>query len=464
MTHFPALGDISRIDKLWLDRDGTTPGISRAARTAHRLQILVGSDVAGSHALQVAVMTAVNLAVKCFAAPVLVTAPDDVWTAQNLTRVSIKGTIGEAIEELGAERSVADLDSDSISILVGNAQQKRRSLRLTFDGWRVSVGPATKVPRLPENPLCSLAPLAAAAVAIGEVFASFARIAITAMRRPIAFSLWRPDLPIASPESLGILAEEAPLELSCFGLGHLGQAYLWALACLPYGDPRASTIYLCDDDAVEPPNLETGALLNSGMVGARKTRVVARWLEDRGFNTRLIERFVDSNYRRSSREPALALSGFHDNQARHWLAQAEFPLIFDSGLGGDAENFDSIAVHTWPNQRTAVDLWPVEDAQKRREREAKVRRQTENPGYHSISPDECGRVLVANKSIAVPFVGALSSAFVLAELLRTVNAGPVFHDVRLRACALSDRSLASVLRVGQAEPVSGIRLQRLVQT
>jgi hypothetical protein len=462
MIKISAPDDVSRIDKFWLDRDGTTPEESRTARASRRLQVLVGADVADSHAKQVALLTLVNLAAKCFAAPVHVIASDSVWAAPTLVRVSLQSTLGKALEELGAQRSIADIDPDSCHILLGDAEPLKRSLRLTFDGWKVSVGPAAQVPRLAERPWCVLAPLAAAAVAVGEVFASFARISVTATHRPIGFSLWRPDLPFNSPDSLGIGIEEAPLELSCFGLGHLGQAYLWALACLPFSNTKSSKIYLCDDDLVERPNLETGALLTAGVVGLSKTRVVAEWLEERGFGTRLVERFVDSNYCRSDREPVIALSGFDDNQARQWLAQADFPLIFDSGLGGESTTFDSIALHTWPNPRPAGDLWPLEDAEERRKREERTQRRADaNHGYRSLVRDECGRVLVAGKSVAVPFVGAVSSAFVLAEVLRALNAGPAFYDTRLRVCTLSDRPVTASLRTARAGPVSGVRTGQL---
>jgi hypothetical protein len=193
------------------------------------------------------------------------------------------------------------------------------------------------------------------------------------------------------------------------------------------------------------------------------TRVVSGWLEKRGFGTRLIERFLDRNYRRSNREPVIALSGFDDNEARQWLARAGVSLIFDSGLGGEVGTFDSVAVQSWPNRRPAADLWPSEHAQARRETEERTRRRAErNEGYDALAPDECGRVLVAGKSVAVPFVGAVSSAFVLAEMLRTLNAGPAYYDARFRVCALSEHPLIASLRTGQAEPVSGIHCQQLV--
>jgi len=305
-------------------------------------------------------------------------------------------------------------------------------------------------------------PIAAAAVAVGEVFATFARVSVTATRRVIGFSLWRPDLAPDAPGSEGIEGWEAPLELSCFGLGHLGQAYLWALASLPYDDLSATRLQLCDDDGIEPPNLETGALLNSQSKGL-KTREAAKWLEARGFRTRLVERFIDRQYRRHARDPVIALCGFDDNEARQWLSSSGFGLVFDSGLGGDFGNFDSIAVRSWPNRRPAEALWPVETEEQRRERERRLTSVAQqNDGYAAVAPDECGRVLVANKSVAVPFVGAVASAFVLAEMLRSVNGGPTFDEIRVKACAMAHRPLTATLRAMEASPVSGVPMQAIL--
>lgn len=461
MDSHPKPIDLSRIDKLWLDRDGLDPAAARAARAAATAHITVGADVAASYGLQVALLTAVNLAAKCFAAPVVVDMPDGVWEAALLVRLGLAPTVGQAVQALGGRRATPLEGHGAAELLIGDASARPRSLRVTYDGWRVAVGPAAQVARLAERGWCPLAPIAAAAVAVGEVFAAFARVSVTATRRVIGFSLWRPDLAPDAPDSEGIEGWEVPLELSCFGLGHLGQAYLWAVASLPYDDLSATRLQLYDDDGIEPPNLETGALLNSQSKG-RKTREVAKWLEARGFGTRLVERFIDGQYRRHARDPVVALCGFDDNEARQWLSRAGFGLIFDSGLGGDYGNFDSIAVRSWPNRRPAEALWPVETREQRRAREERLAGLAQqNDGYAAVAPDECGRVLVANKSVAVPFVGAVASAFVLAEMLRAVNGGPTFDEIRLKACALSHRPLTASLRTLQAPAVSAVPTRAL---
>jgi hypothetical protein len=453
--------DLSRIDKLRLDRDALAPQESRAQRSASVPCVAAGSDCANSEALQVALLTAVNLSYKSFSAAVPVQAPESVWSAACLTALSARPTLGEALREVGAVPAQTGLDT-ALSLLIGNAHASSRAIRVTFDGWRVGVGPESSLSRMKERPYCTLAPLAAAAVAVGEAFSAWANISVEAGRKIVTFSLWRPDLAASREESLGQQVEEFPKKLELFGLGHLGQAYVWAMAALPFEDRAALLPFLCDDDAVERPNLETGALLRVENLPGRKTRAVADWLRERGLNCRLMERFIDAGFRRCSSEPSIALSGFDNNEARQWLAGAGFSSIFDSGLGGEATNFDSIAVRTWPQPKAAEKLWPVEDDSARAQRETRKRQRTSsNPAYNGIAADDCGKLLVSDKSVAVPFVGAVAAAFVLAEVLRHTNGGPIYSDCRLRVCSLTEEPFSAHLIATEAPPCRGLETIRL---
>lgn len=453
--------DVSRIDKLRMDRDGTDPTESKAARAASVPGVLVGDDVASSEHLQVALLTAVNLAHKSFSAPVPVSASHATWAAKPLTALAIHTTVREEVVALGGVVTET-LSESTPAILIGDCDRAGRSLRLTFDGWRVSVGPAASTPRLQERPYTPLAAIAAAAVAVGEAFSSWAQISVEATRKHVAFSLWRPDLLIEDPFSLGELLTEIPEKLEVFGLGHLGQAYVWALASLPL-DKASFLLYLCDDDVVESPNLETGALLRSGDLPGRKTRVVSRWLKARGIGYRVLERFIDKDYRRCGTEPMVAIAGFDNNEARQWVANANFAYLVDAGLGGEATNFDSISVKTWPHQAaSAAELWPLEtedDRKKREERQA--RRAAANAAYTDIAPDDCGKILVANKAVAVPFVGAVAASLAVAELLRAANGGPVYSSARVRVGSQGDRVLAAALIAERAAAWRGIKMAAL---
>ena len=288
------------------------------------------------------------------------------------------------------------------------------------------------MPRLPEREYFSVAGILAASLALSELFLSFAEISMEGTRRTVGMSLWRPDLDIGDAEALGISVEYLPRDLWVLGLGHLGNAYLWSLATLPYEDPKAVEFALLDFDTVEKDNVETGIIFTMDFLSRFKTRACDAWLDRRSFKTRLVERRFDAMFRLQDREPALALCGFDSNPARRDLPQAQFRRVIDSGLGGMANNFDTISFHTLPNPRAADELWP--DLSK--EEEAKLaahqeRIARENPGYVQLGGDDCGRRDLAGKSVAVPFVGTSAASVVVAEAVRLLHDGPAYLDIKL---------------------------------
>ena len=452
---------LSRIDKLFVDAASTSADESRERRWMRGLDIVAGRDVAGTPGLQLALLTAVNLGVKCFAGRTTVHAPTAVWEARCLVPVAVAATLRDAIDVLGGQRGSQDgLLLPTRHLLLGDAVATANAVRITYDGWNAVVGPAASFGRLPEREYCPLASVAAAALGVSEVFAEFAGINVAATRQTVGLSLWRADLPIDHPDALGVPIVDLPIAVGVFGLGHLGQAYLWAFAALPFTNPKEVTVLLCDDDRVVEENVETGALLTSDAITHLKTRTVARWLEERDFTTRLLECRVDQYFRRTCGEPLVALSGFDDNQARRWLGQAGFTLMFDSGLGGEATNFDTIAYRAWPNPRPAEELWPLETETVRAAREARTReRALGNAAYLALGTDDCGRVLLAGSSVAVPFVGAIAAGVVLAEMLKAISAGPTFSELKLRLCSLGTLPPLGHAAVQQTVP-RGIPMQR----
>jgi hypothetical protein len=230
-----------------------------------------------------------------------------------------------------------------------------------------------------------------------------------------------------------------PRKAWLLGLGHLGNAYLWTISTLPYARPQDLLLYLCDFDKVEIANTETGVLFRGRHIGQLKTRVCAGWLEDMGIETRLVERHVDGHLRRRDDEPALAFSGFDNNEARHQLASAGFGRIVDSGLGGTATNFDSISLRTWPNARSLDDIWPLVSAAEQKAINEAIEKAAEaNPGYRRLKRHACGLIEHAGKSVAVPFVGMASATLVLADALRVLHDGGRIENLKVRLGALAD--------------------------
>lgn len=427
---------LSRIDKLFVDRDQIAPNTARERRAQFSVSICCGRDVAGSYVLQVAALTAARLAGRCFPGAVRVVmdetlqhAPIRLWHSLNLTIQEAFALI------LGRSALGSDPAAGGASIVLGDAPAGHKALRLTFDGWIAKVGPALQTDRLPEREYCSLAGVLGAALAVSEIFLSFADISVEASRRTAAMSLWQPGADITSASALGVPIEYLPRSLWVLGLGHLGNAYLWSLATLPYSRPADVTLYLNDYDIVEAENVETCVLVTPNDLGSLKTRVCSTWLARHEFDTRVVERAFDGDFRRRgikpATEPALALSGFDSNPVRRDLATAQFARVVESGLGSTASNFDTLSLHTLPNPRPPAELWPdltPEEVERRRLERERIAR--ENLGYLALPHDECGRYELTGKAVGVPFVGAAAASFVAAEVLRLLHGGPSYTDLK----------------------------------
>ena len=428
--------EFSRISKLFLDRDQILIEEALARRQNYFVTLMCGPDVEQSYTLQLAVLTATNIASRCFPGAVRIALESSLRKSRLLLWPSLELTFEKALARLVGPHALIDqngYDGFGGAVVFGNADQPNGALRATFDGWIAKVGPASRVPRLPEREYCSVAGVLSAVLAISELFLSFAEINVEASHRITALSLWRPEADVEQPSALGVPVEFLPSELWILGLGHLGNAYLWTVATLPYADSGAVEIFLNDFDRVERENVETGVIFDNNTVGRYKTRVCRDWLEQLGFRTKLVERRFDSTFRCRSDEPRLALCGFDSNPARRDLATAHFLRVIESGLGGTATNFDTISAHTLPHPRKPEELWPdltKEEEEKRIQQQESIAGQ--NPAYSRLAQDDCGRYELAGKAIAVPFVGATAASFVIAEAIRLLHGGPTYTDIKLR--------------------------------
>ena len=210
--------------------------------------------------------------------------------------------------------------------------------------------------------------------------------------------------------------QSLPAKLWLLGLGHLGQAYSWTLGLLPFTTENPATIYLQDYDVVEEANWSAGLFCESHHVGRLKTRLSAEWLEQRGFQIRLVEREFNKNTKRESHEPRVALCGFDNRESRQILEDADFELIVDAGLGASLDHFDRIVLRTFPEaSQKARDIWAT-PVPKSGAIDATLFEQPEG---------ECGIVLqeIAGKAISSSFTGACASSLVVGEVLRAIHGG-----------------------------------------
>jgi hypothetical protein len=438
-----AQSPLSRISKLFLDRDQEPPEAATARRKGFQVELLCGTDVARSATLQVAVLTAVRLARRCFGEKVSIVVAPDIDQAPSRVWRHRSTTIGETIRECADDVEFATTSSSKANAQIGFGADRlpAGSMRVTFDGWIACVGPAEKLSRLAEREFFPTTGVLAAALAVSEIFLKFAGLSVQATRRDVGLSLWRPDLPIKDPEAAGIEIGYLPSKLWALGLGHLGNGYLWAIATLPYASPSEVELSLNDHDVVEPENTETGILYELSDVGRFKTRVCSAWLREQGFSSRITERKFDENFRVRGDEPAVALCGFDNLPARRALDSAGFRYVFEAGVGGTYANFDSVSFHALPGPMRATELWTDPEETDRAADEAQLQSETErNPGYRLVADNACGRLLLAGKSVAVPFVGASAASLVIAEAVRLVNGGVAYPSVKISLSGLPQPS------------------------
>ena len=228
---------LSRISKLLVDRDAVTTDDALRRRRQYSVALCCGPDIVISRTMQLAVLTAAETARRCFPGAVTVHCEPTVRAAPCLPWPRLRQTFGQALTNILGQDSVTAQSCSGASgrvLIFGDAPVSPGAIRVTFDGWIAKAGPAATTPALAEREYCSLAGVVAGAIAVSELFSSFAQISVEATRRTVGLSLWRPDLDIDDPAALGVPVEFLPRDTWVLGLGHLGNAYLWALASLPY--------------------------------------------------------------------------------------------------------------------------------------------------------------------------------------------------------------------------------------
>lgn len=382
------------------------------------LTIHVGSEVARSRNHQIALLTLVNVARRTFLGGIEVVG---LCEAPSLSALAPNGTLADAVQDLGG-RIVRSARPDWPAAVIGGVKRSKDAApcwQLTWHGWSGGVIPHREQRRFEEIDAMSLAPALAAAVCAAEAFAFHSGDHPLAGRRATGLSLWNPgkDWQVldGSEPSLAYL----PSRLWLIGMGNLGQAFAWLLACLPYRNRGNIEVVLQDFDRIAASNDSTSVLSFMGDVGRRKTRCVSAWLEERGFMTILEERRFGEHSRRGPDEPGVALCGVDNALARMSLEKAGFDLVVETGLGAGPNAFRSISLHTFPGSRPAEQIWSRHIGQTDASFENK-------PAYRALKDrgmNSCGLAQLASRTVGVPFVGVVAGSLVIAKLLRRLHGG-----------------------------------------
>jgi hypothetical protein len=413
---------IARLSKILVDSEGITFDEAQARLRALTLEIVVGADAA-SPAAHAAALTAVSVGSRTFVGGVRIAGAVDQPLKSALPLTA--RTLGEGGLEVGASNFEGE---PSHRIFIGATPDGDEGVGVSaqWQGWRAAaVEPGQGVCDEGQNPLVGIA---AGAIAVGV---AFQKARGGAPNLPLAVDLW----PTGNSETPPDFAEVfLPGAIWLIGLGNLGQAYLWALASLPYADPAAVHLVLQDRDKVTEENWATSVLVRSETYGALKTKVAEAWATAKGFDVRRVDRRLLAGDRLENDDPRLALSGVDKVEARKLMAHTGFDCIVDAGLGRMAGDFDRYRVTVFDEARPidrhfeghtdtapAVPI-PDHDAYQRLEAE--------------VGP--CGTAEVAGASVAAPYVSVLAATVVIARLIAVVS-----------GCALRTNE---VRRVSMANP------------
>ena len=433
---------LHRTLKLELD-EGRVASLEEAQNLTrgYRLQIAAGPGIAGSPTRQAMLITAVSTGVRAFPGGVSVSTDAD-------PVVEVPWGQGErlsaVLKSLGVSRAT-ELDRNAPTILIGDSTSVLGSVLIcpTWNGWSAGAmdSPGHLLADSPEFPLSGVL---AGALAVSEAFQSV-RGNPQAGRREVGLSLWRPDLDWQIDEAVGPECRYLPSRWWLLGLGHLGQAYGWAIGSLLFAEPSQVQVYLQDPQTLVEANWSTGLLVPNDAPLGRKTRLVARRLESLGLETYIVERRFDEHMRRRPDEPGLALAGFDHPGPRRVLQAAGFEHIVDVGLGHGSRYLD-MTLHTFPSSRRAEDIWPettspnVEQLLLRPAYEGMIDSMVRVEGI-SREAAACGLTELAGRTVGAAFVGAVAATLAVAEPVRLLNDGVSYETVSLSLNGVKQRQV-----------------------
>jgi hypothetical protein len=427
MNIFTPADKLHRLIKQALD-SGAASSIAEAQAlfAGYRVALRVADDAAHDPHHQAALLTCIALARRVFLGGITIAGLPEVKLR---TPLPLGQTLREAALALGA---CIAAPADNIPLIeIGGMAGPRLGafhIRALLAGWRAGIVPANTSAHPVPAPVMPLAPMLAAALAVNEAFLFVSGATGFAGRRPVGLSLWTPA---ATQNWLAETPDEPTLQLLpsklwLIGLGHLGQAYLWALGLLPYAEASALQLVLQDIDVITPSTESTSILSEAVSIGHKKTRTMAAWCKRRGFETAIHERLFDDSFRRQADEPAVALCGLDNALGRQALDQVGFDFVVEAGLGRGHRDFRAIRLHTLPGSRSATQIWRGEGAGEQVE---------DRPAYAGMLErgelDRCGVTLLAGKAVGAPFVGAAAATLVIAELLRLLHGGTVHELIDL---------------------------------
>lgn len=314
----------------------------------------------------------------------------------------------------------------------------RAGLLVVCDGWRAGV----IAPRAHRSFQAAsdgvLGGVLGGALGVGKAFLRAVGLELRDDSAAAGLSLWSPERDWQDAGAAGPTIQSYPKKFWLLGLGHLGQAYAWALGFLPYQADKVLEVFLQDYDIAKRVNISAGLLSEESLVGVKKTRICSAWLEARGIKTSLIERAFGRDSKAHDGEPLVALAGFDSPVPRRFLEVHGFKYIVDGGVGHHAGNFDEIMIHTFPEATASAEAIFAKASQERAKR-------LPLDLLKEFGQTTCGALVdeLSKTSVSTSFVGACTAALVVADAIRGLNNGPRFEVLHWKLRGTGGASVAA---------------------
>ncbi|MDE0703292.1 MAG: hypothetical protein OXH59_06165 [Rhodospirillaceae bacterium] len=390
---------IARLAKILVDSEQVSFDEAQARLRALTLEIVVGPE-ATSPASHAAILTAVSVASRTFVGGVRVTGA--VNKRLNSALPLRADSLAEAADLVGAS-DFECVPSRTIFVGMSGAPKVAWCVSPWWNGWRAGIAKPGEA-RWGEghNPLPGIA---AGALAVGAAF--------EAERKEFVEFDGEVDLwPVGAGRKAPRFEEVfLPRALWLVGLGNLGQAFLWALAALPFEDPGKVSLVIQDRDTVTEENWATSVLVKDETYRLLKTKIAEHWAAAKGFDVRRIDRQLCAGDRIERNDPRLAFSGVDKVEPRRHMAGVGFDCIVDAGLGRTASDFDRYRVTVFDRTR------PIDQHFAEQEDAPVAQDVPAGDAYRRLEEQigQCGTAEIGGASVAAPYVSALAAAIAVSR-------------------------------------------------
>ncbi len=377
------------------------PDEATAVIEQSRITVSVDGEAAGSRVGQIAAIVAVATASRAFGSVIVDLAHDEPLRVRNAGGRGLR-------DALFAAGGVEGTPTAS-RLMIGNQvpPDGSRGVRIVL---RRSIGGVAPADLIEPFDMDAFAP----AAILGASLAALDLFSVDVLAEPDGGRRRTFDL---LPDYFGPVArldDLLPVNIGFLGVGHLGQAALFAAALLgPVDDER--TYFLFDDDKIEPANSSTQLLVRLDQTGS-KVGACAEWLAARSIGAvKRMERFGPASIRQET-DPTAYLVGFDNPDARRALDVLMPARVIDAGVGSNVEDFAAFRIHAFPQSRKPSEVFRAgEDLAEAR---ARARTAEQFAAFARTEDEVCGLIEAGGVASAVPFVGTAIAAMTLSELIR----------------------------------------------